>query len=213
MVRAVVMPKLGQSEETVKIVRWRKHLGETVAKGDIIFEIETDKAVLEVESFYEGTLLKILAGEGVTVPVQATVAFVGDPGEAVPDVQLAPLPVKKSEAAVAAPAPVHPSAPVERKAAPGPSAAPVATPVSATREPEVFRISPRAAKLAKESVIDPKPIVGTGPNGRIVEKDVRAYLDAKGYSKIRITPAAKKLVGLEGIDLLSLAPKENGSQI
>src|SRR5579863_5279615 len=104
MVRAVVMPKLGQSEETVKIVRWRKHLGETVAKGDIIFEIETDKAVLEVESFYAGTLLKIVAGEGVTVPVQTTVAFVGDPGEAVPDVQLAPLPVKKSEPAAVTPA-------------------------------------------------------------------------------------------------------------
>ena len=88
MVKAVVMPKLGQSEETVKIVRWRKQLGETVAKGDILFEIETDKAVLEVESFYEGTLLKIIAGEGVTVPVQTTVAFVGDPGEPVPEVAL-----------------------------------------------------------------------------------------------------------------------------
>ena len=88
MVKAVIMPKLGQSEETVKIVRWRKQLGETVAKGDILFEIETDKAVLEVESFYAGTLLKIVAGEGVTVPVQTTVAFVGDPGEPVPEVVL-----------------------------------------------------------------------------------------------------------------------------
>src|ERR1700722_2997063 len=92
MVKAVVMPKLGQSEETVKIVHWRKQLGETVAKGDILFEIETDKAVLEVESFYTGTLLKIIAGEGVTVPVQATVAFVGEPGEKAPDVVLAQTP-------------------------------------------------------------------------------------------------------------------------
>ena len=87
MVKAVIMPKLGQSEETVKIVRWRKQLGDTVAKGDILFEIETDKAVLEVESFYTGTLLKIVAGEGVTVPVQTTVAFVGDPGEPVPELR------------------------------------------------------------------------------------------------------------------------------
>ena len=99
MVKAVVMPKLGQSEETVKIVQWRKQLGETVAKGDILFEIETDKAVLEVESFYAGTLLKIVAGEGVTVPVQATVAFVGDPGEPVPEVVLPPVVPKKAEAA------------------------------------------------------------------------------------------------------------------
>ena len=68
MVKAVVMPKLGQSEETVKIVKWRKQLGDTVAKGDILFEIETDKAVLEVESFYEGTLLKIVAGRGSDRP-------------------------------------------------------------------------------------------------------------------------------------------------
>jgi pyruvate dehydrogenase E2 component (dihydrolipoamide acetyltransferase) len=99
MVKAVVMPKLGQSEETVKIIRWRKQLGETVAKGDILFEIETDKAVLEVESFYEGTLLKIVAGEGVTVPVQSTVAFVGDPGEPVPEVVLPPVLPRKAEAA------------------------------------------------------------------------------------------------------------------
>ena len=92
MVKAVVMPKLGQSEETVTIVRWRKQVGDTVAKGDILFEIETDKAVLEVESFYEGTLLKIVAGEGVTVPVQTTVAFVGDPGEPLPEIVLPPAP-------------------------------------------------------------------------------------------------------------------------
>ena len=100
MVKAVVMPKLGQSEETVKIVQWRKQVGETVAKGDILFEIETDKAVLEVESFYAGTLLKIVAGEGVTVPVQTTVAFVGDPGEPVPEVVLPRSEVRgpKSEA-------------------------------------------------------------------------------------------------------------------
>src|ERR1017187_5256946 len=106
MVKAVIMPKLGQSEETVKIVRWRKQLGETIAKGDIIFEIETDKAVLEVESFYTGTLLKIVAGEGVTVPVQTTVAFVGDPGEPVPDIAPAPVVPKKTAAARPAPIPV-----------------------------------------------------------------------------------------------------------
>src|SRR5271169_5841230 len=97
MVKAVIMPKLGQSEETVKIVKWRKKLGETVAKGDIIFEIETDKAVLEVESFYAGTLLKIVAAEGVTVPVQTTVAFVGDPGEAVPEIPPSEVRAPKSE--------------------------------------------------------------------------------------------------------------------
>ena len=77
----------------------------------------------------------------------------------------------------------------------------------------MFRISPRAAKLAKESVIDPTPIVGTGPSGRIVERDVKQYLEAQGYGRLRITPTAKKLAAREGIDLLSLEPKEDGSQI
>ena len=97
MVKAVVMPKLGQSEETVTIVRWRKQVGDTVAKGDILFEIETDKAVLEVESFYAGTLLKIVAREGVIVPVQSTVAFVGDPGEPVPETSTTSVRSPRSE--------------------------------------------------------------------------------------------------------------------
>ena len=217
MVKAVIMPKLGQSEETVKIVRWRKQLGDVVAKGDILFEIETDKAVLEVESFYEGTLLKIIAKEGVTVPVQTTVAFVGDPGESVPDVALTPVAPKKAEATPtgAAPSPKRDSAagrsPVS--AAPQKAAAPAGPAEAAVAEPQLFRISPRAAKLAKDSVIEPTPIVGTGPGGRIVEHDVKEYLQAQGYSRLRITPTAKNLAAREGINLRSLAPKDDSGQI
>jgi len=222
MVKAVIMPKLGQSEETVTIVRWRKQVGNIVAKGDVLFEIETDKALLEVESFYAGTLLKIVAGEGVTVPVQATVAFVGDPGEPVPEVVLAPIPPSevrspKSEAGK----PVREIAPPSHlpkggegsrgSAGPGVAVAPPAAPAAA--EPQLFRISPRAAKLARESVIDPTPIVGTGPSGRIVERDVKQYLEAQGYSRLRITPTAKQMAAREGINLLTLTPKEGGSQI
>ena len=215
MVKAVIMPKLGQSEETVKIVKWRKKLGEHIAKGDILFEIETDKAVLEVESFYEGTLLKIVAGEGLTVPVQVTVAFVGEPGEAVPDVVLPPVTPKKAESPAPAAAPKPQAAPSAAPQAAAAVAAPAAAPVGApaVAEPQVFRISPRAAKLAQESVIDPTAIKGTGPNGRIVERDVKEYLEAKGYASVRITPVARKLAAREGINLLDLAPKEDGSQI
>jgi len=216
MVKAVIMPKLGQSEETVTIVTWRKHVGDAVAKGDILFEIETDKAVLEVESFYEGTLLKIVAGEGVTVPVQTTVAFVGDPGEPVPEVVLPPVVPKKAEALrpVAAPPPQR-AASVDRTPAliPAPRSEELAPAAPALAEPQVFRISPRAAKLARESVIDPTPIVGTGPGGRIVERDVKQYLEAEGYARLRITPMAKKLAAREGINLLRLERKEDGRRI
>ena len=232
MVKAVVMPKLGQSEETVKIVRWRKQLGETVAKGDILLEIETDKAVLEVESFYAGTLLKIVAAEGATVPMQTTVAFVGDPGDAVPEVVPIPSEVRpaaqslqaagrgpKSEVKKTSTPPAqkpHPL-PGEREPegrvgghAPSQPKLEEATPIDAG--PSLFRISPRAAKLAKDSAIDPAPITGTGPGGRIVEKDVRQHLEEQGYGRLRITPTAKKLASREGINLLSLRPKEDGSQ-
>jgi pyruvate dehydrogenase E2 component (dihydrolipoamide acetyltransferase) len=213
MVKAVVMPKLGQSEETVTIVHWRKHVGETVAKGDILFEIETDKAVLEVESFYAGTLLKIVAGDGVTVPVQTTVAFIGDPGEPVPEVVLPPVVPKKTEAPQASPAPTpKPAAAVDRRP-PAPRAVDLPSVAPAAAVPPVFRISPRAAKLARECAIDATPIVGTGPGGRIVERDVKQYLETQGYGRLRITPTAKKLAAREGINLLSLARKDDGEPI
>ncbi len=234
MVKAVVMPKLGQSEETVTIVRWRKQVGDTVAKGDVLFEIETDKALLEVESFFAGTLLKIVAGEGVTVPVQSTVAFVGDPGEPVPEVVLPPTPRSEvrgprpeAKEPLTRPAQRDTLSPRERARNQNPNSLPgervpdeggqvrglfPPQPILSESPPPVLKISPRAAKLAKECAIDPTPIVGMGPSGRIVERDVKRYLEAQGYDRLRITPTAKKLAAREGIDLLSLGQKDDGSQ-
>ena len=216
MVRPITMPKLGQSEEVGTLVRWRKKVGDTVAKGDILFEIETDKALLEVESFFEGTLLKTVVQEGATVPINTTVGFVGDPGEAIPEVAAPSSKFRKPELPAA-------SARVPRPAAPQPARGMTETHfdrpaalVGSVREPplppahsvmagqEVFRISPRAARLARESAINPTPIVGTGPFGRIVEQDVRKYLESKGYDRLRITPAAKRLAAKENIDVLAL---------
>ncbi len=170
MVRPITMPKLGQSEEVGTLVRWRKKVGDSVAKGDILFEIETDKAILEVESFFEGTLLKTVVQEGATVPINTTVGFVGDPGEAVPVVAAAAPEARKPEpAAVPRETPRAPATPAVavmpearaerilvgaiRESSPRPAP-------SVTAAPEVFRISPRAAKLAKESAINPSPIAG-----------------------------------------------------
>src|SRR3989304_10631966 len=99
MVRPVVMPKLGQSEEEGTLVRWLKKEGDAVAKGDILFEIETDKALLEVESFFDGTLLKVVVPEGQTVPVQSVVGFMGDPGEPLPEIPAPALVPREVEAA------------------------------------------------------------------------------------------------------------------
>jgi len=215
MVRPITMPKLGQSEEVGTLVRWRKKVGDTVSKGDILFEIETDKALLEVESFFEGTLLKIAVPEGSTVPINTTVGFVGDPGEAIPEVAAAfpeapkPQPARISE--VGAPrAAAHgqpqrlPLQATVRQAGGSVAAAHGQPQVLPPQAPEVFRISPRAARLARESAIDPTPIVGTGPSGRIIERDVQNYLESKGYNRLRITGAAKRVAAREGIDILSL---------
>ena len=81
----IIMPKFGQMTEQSSIVEWRKREGDAVAKGDILFTVETDKSVMDVESFEEGTLLKIVVAPGMNVPVQSIVAFLGQPGEAIPE--------------------------------------------------------------------------------------------------------------------------------
>ena len=86
MPHAVRMPKPGQMTEECVLTLWLKDEGDTVAKGDVLFEIETDKSTMEVESFHDGVVLRRLVAEGETVPVNAICAWVGAPGEAVPDV-------------------------------------------------------------------------------------------------------------------------------
>ncbi|MCX7886212.1 MAG: 2-oxo acid dehydrogenase subunit E2 [Verrucomicrobiae bacterium] len=217
MAQPITMPKFGQMTEESAIVEWRKKEGDKVLKGDILFTVETDKSVMEVEAFTEGTLLKIVVPAGVTVPVQTVVGYIGQPGEPIP--ATAPLPATPAPAAAApavamktAPAASVPRAPeasvlpsaLPPMLAPIPPAVIPAAQVSAA--PSVFRISPRAAALARHCVIDPTKIAGTGPGGRVVERDVRAYLEARGYHKLRITPAAKNLAAKEGVDLLTVVP-------
>lgn len=206
------MPKLGQTVEESTIVKWRKKAGDKVAKGEVIFDIETDKAVLEVESFFEGTLLKIIVPEGQSVPVTSTVAFIGEPGEDVPDV---PVP----QAAPAAPKKAAP-AESQRKEKPAPSSQPVRQtaapePVQQVVQdlPPRHNASPRARKLIKESAVSADHISGTGPGGRIIERDVRQYLDDNNYSELKITPSAKVLAVKENIDILSLACVAEGKRV
>ncbi len=226
MAQAVIFPKLGQTMEEGAIVQWLKQEGDPVVKGDILFEIETDKANLEVESFFEGVLLKIYVREGVTVPVNTVVGYIGAPGEKVPDQAPkpeAPAPAPKPVASpsptpaaarvpvaepAAAPAPVPARAPVPAPPS-HPAPQPAKVPVPAAR----LVISPRAKTLAQSACINPARITGTGPNGRIVEKDVRAYLAASGYDALRITPAAKRLAAEKSIDILTVRGSGDSGRI
>jgi pyruvate dehydrogenase E2 component (dihydrolipoamide acetyltransferase) len=206
MATPIIMPKFGQMTEESTIVEWCKKEGDKVAKGEILFHVETDKSVMEVESFAEGTLLKIIVPAGVVVPVQSTVAFLGNPGEPIPAVTAAPPPAPK--AADTAPAATPALVAAARPAAPAPT--PVAAPPSVIPSlqpsitPTIFRISPRAAVLAKNCVINPANVKGTGPEGRIVEKDVKAYLAARNYDQLRISPTAKTMAAKEKLDVLTI---------
>jgi pyruvate dehydrogenase E2 component (dihydrolipoamide acetyltransferase) len=209
MAQPILLPKMGQSIEDCAIVKWRKAEGDAVKKGDILFEIETEKAVLEVESFYEGTLLKIIVPVGQPVPTGTTVAFVGQPGEPIPTVS-APAPAAAPAAPAATAAPLAaPAVTPARPAAAVPAAAVQAAPVvmappAAPATPARLAISPRARALAEHSAIRANAIRGTGPNGRIVERDVQAYLEAHHYAERRISPAAKTLAIREQIDILGV---------
>jgi pyruvate dehydrogenase E2 component (dihydrolipoamide acetyltransferase) len=218
MAQTVIFPKLGQTMEEGAIVKWLKKVGDPVVKGDILFEIETDKANLEVESFFEGVLLKIYVKEGITVPCNTVVGYVGAAGEKVPDTApktetaSAPAPVVAAPAApvpaaVKASAPVSAAAPLPRASAP---LAPVAAPAPVV---ERLVISPRAKALAKDACINPARIKGSGPNGRIVEKDVQDYLEKSGYNALRVTPSAKRLASEKGIDLLTVRGSGDAGRI
>jgi len=228
MAQTVLMPKLGQTVEESTIVKWHKAAGDTVKKGDVLFEIETDKAVLECESFYDGILLKILVPEEETVPVQSVVAYIGEPGEEVHDAA-PPAPVEKpepkKEEAVprrsdAATVPRRSDAatvPRRSDAATVPCRSDAATVPrrsdAATVKPGKLFISPRAKALVKNKVVNAENIAGSGPNGRIIEKDVLAYLDQTGYNNLKIAPAAKRLAADSGIDILEVTGTGDGGRI
>lgn len=223
MAKRITMPKLGQTVEESTIIQWLKKEGDEVQKGDILLEIETDKANMEVESFVEGTLLKILRHEGESVPVMEVIAYVGEPGESVPE------PPPAANVAATVPPQISPGVelserPVKKRREAGgktevfsrvPSAqrSPHDLPEPSRVESAVFRISPRAAKLARESVIDARHITGSGPAGRVIEKDVKEYLEEHDYHRIRITPAARRLASEHDLDLLQVYPDEPGGKI
>jgi pyruvate dehydrogenase E2 component (dihydrolipoamide acetyltransferase) len=183
MATNILMPALSPTMTEGTLARWLKKEGDTIKAGDVIAEIETDKATMEVEAVDEGVLGKILVVDGTEgVKVNAPIAVMVDAGEAVPTAAApaAPKPVAVP-AAVAAPAPVAP-APVAPASTPAPVApAPVApTPVAPASTPvarpagERVVASPLARRMASQAGVDLAALSGTGPGGRIVRADIEA---------------------------------------
>jgi len=190
MAEVVYMPKLSDTMTEGVVAAWTKKVGDTVKAGEVLAEIETDKATMEFESFFDGVLLHIGVETGKAAPVNSVLAIIGQAGEdisaALADAAAgAPGATTSTPEPTPAPAPEVTSAPAP-VAAPvtAPTPAPVAAPVVATNNTSdrVFA-SPLAKKLASERGIDIQAVAGTGENGRIVKRDVDHY--------VPYTPASK----------------------
>ncbi|AOO82334.1 pyruvate dehydrogenase complex dihydrolipoamide acetyltransferase [Bosea vaviloviae] len=181
----ILMPALSPTMEKGNLAKWLKKEGDTIKSGDIIAEIETDKATMEVEAVDEGILAKILVPDGTAdVAVNEIIGVIAAEGE---DVKAAAAPAKaeapKAEAAPKAAAP----APAVASEAPKAEAAPKAAAPVASASGERAFASPLAKRLAKEAGLDLGKIQGSGPHGRIVEKDIEA---AKAGGAAKAAPSA-----------------------
>ncbi len=164
MANAVIMPKAGITVESCIIGTWEKKVGDAVKVGDVLFTYETDKASFECESTEEGTLLEIFYQEGDEVPCLVNVCAVGNPGE--------DCSALRPAGEVQAAEPVAEAAPAAAESAP------VAAAVETTAVAgEKSAVSPRAKKLAERAGVDAGLATPTGPNGRIIERDVRELMN------------------------------------
>jgi pyruvate dehydrogenase E2 component (dihydrolipoamide acetyltransferase) len=184
----IEMPKLSDTMTEGTVVKWRKQKGDKVASGDIIAEIETDKATMEMESFDDGVLTEIYVPEGGKVAIGQRVAMLLAPGEKAPEGggAEAPAPAPKAEVEAKTAGAANAPAPAPAKAAPAPAEAP-ASENGGTR----VKASPLARKVAAEKSVDLARLSGTGPGGRIVQRDVLAAQSGAPAAPARATaPAA-----------------------
>ena len=162
MAISVVMPALEMAQETGKLVAWLKQDGDTVAKGDPLLEIETEKAVLEVEAAADGILAGITGEPGTDIPVGQTIAWILKPGESVPVSRPSPSPGIETATPQSA---QHPESVSQRESSSG-------------------RVSPKARRMAKEAGVDLDSLKGTGEGGEILASDIQVAIDARAGSSI-----------------------------
>jgi pyruvate dehydrogenase E2 component (dihydrolipoamide acetyltransferase) len=179
MAEIITMPRLSDTMTEGVVAQWLKKVGDKVSEGDILAEIETDKATMEFESFNEGTLLYIGLKDGESAPVDSLLAIIGEEGEnidaLVKDFKIA-NPTETTSAAPkqeTAPSPVTKQEVVETKA---PAPAPIPTPVVTTTGRVVA--SPLAKKIAEDKGINLAIITGSGENGRVIKRDIENYVPA-----------------------------------
>ena len=193
----VLVPPLGQTVDTVTLVSWYKKEGEPVVQGEPLFAIETDKATLDIESPASGTLQEITARPGDEVQVLSAIAMIAAPQEAV-DGSLSRAHRRPAKSDIASP----PDRAIEE--------------TSRREMKQRVLISPRARRLAEEHRILLEALKATGPEGAIIERDVRAYLNAQSIPPVggpSITPVARRMAEEAGLDWRSLTGTGPGGRI
>jgi pyruvate dehydrogenase E2 component (dihydrolipoamide acetyltransferase) len=175
MAISVVMPALELTQETGKLVAWRKSEGEPVAKGEVLLEVETDKAVVEIEAAADGILAGVKAVAGDVIPVGKTIAWIISPGEALPKEDVSRDSVKSVTAA---------------RVQPSHSAPAASEPQSGSA-----KISPKARRLAREHNVDIARVRGTGADGEILASDILALAESTSKDE----PAAAELKPLSSV--------------
>jgi len=196
-IKEVILPKLGQTMEFGTIIEWLKQEGDQVKRGEVLFTVESDKATLEVESPTKGYLRKILVPAGEEKPVLIPVALITKEA----DEDISSWQAGKSA-----------SSQVEESASQRVSeSADQTTEVSETSQVSRERIfsSPRARKLAREKGVELALVAGSGPNGRIVERDIAAYLETSP----KATPVAQRVAEQAGVDLRAVTGTGPGGRI
>lgn len=198
MAEKIIMPKQGLQMTEGTITKWLVKEGDKVEIGQPLFEMETDKNTIQIDSTAAGEVLKLVAKEDETVPITETIAIVGKKGEDFADL----LPKKEEKKPEPAPAPAVPTAPAV-KAAPAAPAADDVTPI-ALEGGRIF-VTPRAKMTAERKNLDYKTVKGTGPSGLIIERDVLAA------AAVKASPVAKAIAARKGVSVTTVTGTgENG---
>ena len=208
----ILMPALSPTMEKGNLAKWLKKEGDKVKSGDILAEIETDKATMEVEAVDEGILARIVVPAGTAdVPVNEVIAMIAGEGEDAASVGKGPAPKAAAPAAAAAPAPA--AEPVQSGYGGSPTATPkadlqVQPTVASPAKAEGARVfaSPLARRMSKEFGIDLSKVVGSGPHGRVIERDVKAAHE-KGGAALTAAPETKAAPASAPAPAAAPAPK------
>ena len=196
MASRLIMPKLTDSMEEGVVVKWRKAEGERVESGDVLAEIETDKAVMDLEAFASGTLLKVLVPEGTTVPSGTLIGVIGEPDENIEAI------LREPTAALSTP-----QRPLTQSLSGEPVALQTAMGHGRGEGAGEALASPRVRTLAREHGIDLKSVKGTGPGGRIVERDLEPFLaPKKELPTVREVPLSQMRKAIVRMTTQSKAP-------